>query len=292
MALKIGEIPSAASFAWKAFTSIELLVVLGVLALLAAMTLSALTRAKQRAQGAYCLNNQKQLVMGWKMYAEDNNGNLVPNHDGSSSYSWVVGYLNFVDNNQVNTNIQYLMNAKIAPYVKSVSIYKCPGDVYPCTFNGGSVSLPRVRSVSLNGFIEGGAYGTSGVSQWILNNGSGAGPRTWSAYNKLSDINRPEPVDLWVFMDEHADSINDGWLITDVTNTNNWEDLPASYHNTACGVSFADGHAEMHTWLDATTKAPVRYLTASGWLANGNAWPAPGSRDILWMIQHSSAPKF
>ncbi len=281
---KLGEIHSTTSTDPQAFTSIELLMVLGVIALLAAMALQGLSQARQRAQGAYCLNNQKQLVMAWKMYADDNSGRLVPNHDGTGvdlSTSWVVGYLSFDDGNQHNTNTQYLMSYRFGPYIRSLSVYKCPADIYQCTFNGGTVSLPRVRSVSMNGFIEGGAYGSSGLSTWYGSSG-------WLAYNKLTDIIKPAPADLFVFVDEHADSINDGWMITVVTNANNWEDLPASYHNGACGISFADGRAEMHKWLESTTEAPVQHLPSSP-LPNGVAWPAPGSRDTPWMIQHASA---
>jgi prepilin-type N-terminal cleavage/methylation domain-containing protein/prepilin-type processing-associated H-X9-DG protein len=282
--MKNRKTPSTTSKVSEAFTLIELLVVIAIIAILAAMILPALTKAKQKAQGIYCLNNEKQLVMSWLMYADDNNSRLVPNHDGGGTdvtTSWVVGYLSFADNNQVNTNIQYLMATKIAPYVKSVSTYKCPGDIYNCTFNGGTVTLPRVRSVAMNGFCEGGAYSSSGKSTWY-------GGQGWLAYNKLTDIIRPAPVDLFVFVDEHADSINDGWMITDVTQMNVWEDLPASYHNGACGFSFADGHAAIHKWQDASTKAPVKYDTHAT-LPNGVAWPISGTRDISWMIQHASA---
>jgi prepilin-type processing-associated H-X9-DG protein len=86
-----------------------------------------------------------------------------------------------------------------------------------------------------------------------------------------------------VFVDEHPDSINDGWLMTNVTDPNQWEDLPASYHNGACGFSFADGHAEIHRWLEATTKLRVRQVLQNG------GYMAPKSRDVAWMIQHASA---
>jgi len=91
------------------------------------------------------------------------------------------------------------------------------------------------------------------------------------------------PSDLFVFVDEHPDSINDGWLITDVTNPNTWEDLPASYHGSACGFSFADGHAEIHKWREGSTCQPVQKIQHNG------DYYAPGSKDIQWMYLHCSA---
>jgi prepilin-type N-terminal cleavage/methylation domain-containing protein/prepilin-type processing-associated H-X9-DG protein len=260
-----------------AFTLIELLVVIAIIAILAAMLLPALSKAKQKAQGIYCLSNQKQLTLAWIMYADDNEGKLVPNHDGGTTdykLSWVPGWLDFTVNNTANTNINYLLQSKIGPYTKSVGVYKCPADIYLCKEFGNL--LPRVRSVGMNGFIEGGAYPgdhAADGSHWFAG---------WWSYNKMSDIRYPPPSMLWVFVDEHPDSINDGWTIMGVTDPNNWTDLPASYHNGACGFGFADGHAEIKKWLEQSTKVPVR-----GGQYNG--FPAPKSRDIQWVIERSSA---
>jgi prepilin-type N-terminal cleavage/methylation domain-containing protein/prepilin-type processing-associated H-X9-DG protein len=260
------------------FTLIELLVVIAIIAILAAMILPALTKAKAKTQGVYCLNNQKQLVLAWIMYTDENQDNLVPNHDGgTTSYelSWVPGWLDFSVNNPANTNLNYLRQSKIAPYTKSVGIYKCPADVSPCMEYG--QLMPRVRSVSMNGFIEGGAYKGehgAGDSHWY--------PGYW-AYDKVSDIKNPPSSKLWVFVDEHPNSINDGWMITGVQDPNNWIDLPASYHNGACGFGFADGHAEIKKWLEASTIVPVNpAMTYSG-------APARNSRDIRWIKERSTA---
>lgn len=262
----------------SAFTLIELLVVIAIIAILAAMILPALAKAKTKAQGIYCLNNEKELTLAWLQYADDNQNNLVPNHDGGVTdfaLSWVPGWLDFVPNNTDNTNINYLMASKIAPYTKSKSIYKCPADVYNCKEFG--QLMARVRSVSMNGFIEGNAYKgehDAYSSHWYAN--------YWS-YQKMTDIRFPAPVNLWVFNDEHPDSINDGWEIMNPTDPNNWVDLPASYHNGACGFGFADGHAEIKKWLEASTKVPVNPNQQM------NNFPAPNSRDIAWIVARTTA---
>ena len=173
-----------------------------------------------------------------------------------------------------NTNVQKMLKAALGPYIKNAGVYKCPADNYTApTFGGGR--LPRCRSISMNAFLEGGAYKGTGNpgSVWY---------GEWRKYDKFTDAVDPKPVDLWMMVDEHPDSINDGWMITNVTDRDSWTDLPGSSHDGSCGFNFVDGHSEIKRWSEASTKEPVRQIDFAGKRASG-------SRDVAWMIERSSA---
>ena len=276
----------------KGFTLIELLVVIAIIAILAGLLLPALAKAKANATGIYCLNNQRQLLVAWKLYVDDYENHLPPNAKHiQDPRGWINGFLTFVPNNRDNTNLLYLIGTrkqmgdrypKLGPYTKSPGIYKCPSDKYTCDINGNE--MPRVRSVAMNGYIEGGLYDPTLSSTTSSIHGRG-----WRKYDILSHIIDPSPSDLWIFADEHPDSINNGGFVLYPHTDTIWRNLPANYHNGACGYAYADGHAAIKKWSDPMPRLePVQKRMR---LDYSNAGSIGGkARDYWWVISHSTAP--
>jgi prepilin-type N-terminal cleavage/methylation domain-containing protein/prepilin-type processing-associated H-X9-DG protein len=280
------------------FTLIELLVVIAIIAILAALLLPSLQSAKSESMGIKCMSNMRQMVLGWRMYAQDNKEHVVFSSaggpTGTSQYAWCQQEESFADQPQNYDPSVDITTGPLYPYINSYMVYKCPADTSVINHNG--TLLPRCRTVSMNFYF--GGFGGTGAT-----NGAGVGPwgSEYPVYIKTTDLTynaSPGPVDTWVFLDERQDCINWGNYLADMTGAETYkdaaapgqyefsEDMPGMYHNRAAGYSWADGHATIQHWLDNRTTPPLYPPNTSG-PASPNALHVPDDKDVYWIQQHS-----
>jgi hypothetical protein len=252
---------------------IELLVVIAIIAILASLLLPALSVAKQQATGTKCLSNLRQLTIGWIAYSTDNSDNFVVNGDENfeptilnlaANPQWCPGR---EDQLAGCTNL-FIKAGLLYPYVKTAALYVCPADNTTILNNWTPTTIPKSRSVSMNGWINPAPPSAQNL-----------GPtNACIIYHKSGDLNLPGSSRLWLFMDENPFSINDAFMVVNPQDTT-WVDHPASYHAHANGISFCDGHAEIHKWNDPQ----VYNFDLKTAQAGGYTTPPSNPNDLHWL---------
>ena len=286
----------------RAFTLVELLMVIAIIAMLAALLLPALSRAKQRAQATVCLNDGKQLMAAMLLYTADNNEFFPPNPDGGTTepgYNWCPGEAGIGDPDEFNPDL--LKNPATSLLITYLggnhTVFKCPADsragFYQGTANPALIGLtvPAARTFSMNNAVgtidpgyeadgpgPGGPH--SGIPNlsvngpWLNNQDTHRRNSPWRTFSKATDTGAPGPSRLWVLVDEDVRSLNDAAFCFGMEQPG-WIDAPGTDHNGASSFAFADGHSEVHRWLSRGSK--------HGGIAN-----PLDHQDWLWMRERTS----
>jgi len=302
------------------FTFIELLVVLATVAVLAVLLLPAIAGTKPNSQAFQCLENQRQLILSWQMYAEDNTDLLPPNDspyftayassaNKSQLKNWVVGTMEqALDARDAPASmvggVSELLdpNTLLSPYITNKLVYHCPADNYKNPLNNNRVN---VRSYSMNSAVGtvwytssaytagGPPLGTAVQGGWLPGSSYNANQTSWLTYGKMSSFTGPGPANTFVIMDENPISINDGSTAIPAATVGNGGyliDYPSGNHGESAAVAFADGHVIIHKWQNPETYTPI---VSQGQGGNPPAQPLtdPNNPDLAYLAHITSAPR-
>jgi prepilin-type processing-associated H-X9-DG protein len=249
------------------------------------------------------MNNGKQMMIALHLYTLDHNDLYPPNPDDGNTtkgHNWCAGQAGKGGGEEYNPDVlKDPEKTLLAPYIgNNIKIFKCPADKRPPgIYRGTDPNLKGTKIEAVRTFAMSQAVGTicpgfdSGSGHrgvptlsvngpWLDNAHSHRRNRPWRTFGKAGDFVDPGPAQTWVLLDEDARSLNDAGFAVGMVRPA-WIDYPGTYHNNACGFAFADGHSEIHKWIESTTR-----LTRD---PSGQLDVTRTPRDWQWISQRTSA---
>lgn len=271
----------------RGFTLTELVVLVAMGAFLSLLLIPAVAKTRPNGKATQCSNNLRQFTAAWTMYSADN-AERVPDNYGladtvatiqsaklatwaNNVMSWTAG-TSLSDRS--NTNVDWVSKGVLGMYLGDpLRVYKCPADKFLSTVQVANGYPARVRSISMSAVFGRYSPGNDATA-------GGINPFLPQYLQYLKRISVPKPAKTWLVLDEHPDSINDGYFINNPS-ANSWGDIPAAYHNGACGFAFVDGHSELKRWQSRSSIYPVTFSYFS------NPFDLAGRQDFAWYLEHT-----
>jgi prepilin-type processing-associated H-X9-DG protein len=271
-----------------AFTLIELVVVLLLVTLLGLTLVPGAAKIRPNTKAIWCQNNLRQFTAAWTMYSADYNDRVANNFGVSETLSTIqAGRLENWANNVMtwgassgttdvsNTNLAWVTGGVLGKYLRNViSAYRCPSDKYLSPIQEAAGWPGRVRSISMNsvfGRFSTGNDPTATGLNWAF-------PQ-YVQYLKQARV--PKPASTWLAIEEHPDSINDGYFINNPS-VSSWQDIPSSFHNGGCSLSFADGHTQLKRW-----QSPASWYRVQFSYPTTRIFDALGRADYAWYLSRT-----